>query len=76
MREIRDGRGLSLRALERRIPSSRSRLSAYETGKALPPMDVAAHIDTALQANGELTAILSSALRAISSAEGLEWDCR
>lgn len=82
MREIRDGLGLSLRALERRIPSSRSRLSAYETGKALPPLDVGRRIDAVLQANGELVTILSAAHRTtpadpVDSDHGVaRWSCR
>lgn len=73
MRARREQQGLSLRALERHALSSRSRLSEYETGKALPPEDVAARIDAALRAGGELVAILSSVRRAISAAEGLEF---
>jgi transcriptional regulator with XRE-family HTH domain len=73
MRALRHERGLSLRALQVRALSSRSRLSEYETGKSLPPRDVAHRIDDALRAGGELTAILSAALRTVSSAEGLEF---
>lgn len=73
LRELRTERGMSLRALAVRALSSRSRLSEYEHGRALPPPDVAEEIDAALQAGGELVAILSGARRAISTAEGLEF---
>lgn len=73
MRELREERGLSLRALERRALISRSRLSEYETGKALPAADVAERIDAALRAGGDLVAVLANARRAVTAAGGLEF---
>jgi transcriptional regulator with XRE-family HTH domain len=71
MRDRRERLGLSLRALENHVPISRSRLSAYETGKALPDKDIGALFDAALNADGELIAILSTTH--IASAEALEF---
>lgn len=73
MRTLREEHGLSLRAIEGRVLVSRSRLSEYETGKALPSTETAERIDAALRADGELVAILSGARRAASAAEGLEF---
>jgi transcriptional regulator with XRE-family HTH domain len=73
MRALREERGLSLRALEGRALSSRSRLSEYETGKALPSPDAAKRIDAALRADGALVAMLPRAMRVALAKESLEF---
>lgn len=60
MRRLRTERGLSLRALAGRVLSSKSSLAEYETGKALPPRDLAKRIDEVLRADGELLASMSA----------------
>ena len=73
LRELREQRRMSLRALQVRALSSRSRLSDYELGKSLPPLDVAIRVDTALRAGGELVTLLTAAQRTVAAREGLEF---
>jgi transcriptional regulator with XRE-family HTH domain len=73
MRQLRTERGLSFRALAARTLSSKSRLAEYESGRSLPPDDVAGRIDAALGAGGRLVALLSGARRTIMLSEGLEF---
>jgi len=58
MRELRQARGLSLRALATRALTNKSQLQAFETGKESPSPSTVRRIDEALDARGELIAFL------------------
>jgi transcriptional regulator with XRE-family HTH domain len=61
MRELRDLRGLSLRALAARALSNKSQLQAFEAGNDTPSVETASRIDEALGANGVLAAMVTPA---------------
>jgi transcriptional regulator with XRE-family HTH domain len=58
MRLLREECGLSLRSLERRTLSSKSKLHKIETGITTPSLETAQLIDEALNARGELVAMV------------------
>jgi tetratricopeptide (TPR) repeat protein len=58
MRQIRERRGLSLRDLERPTLTSKSTLHKIETGVSRPTPETVRLIDDALQAGGELMAMV------------------
>jgi transcriptional regulator with XRE-family HTH domain len=58
MRQIREERGLSLRNLERPTLASKSKLHKIETGVSKPTHETARLIDDALNAGGELIAMV------------------
>jgi transcriptional regulator with XRE-family HTH domain len=73
MREMRQARGLSLRALASRALSNKSQLQAFEVGKEWPTTDTARRIDEALGANGELATLVIVQDRPRATAVGLEY---
>lgn len=58
MRQLREERGLSFRDLEGPAAASRSLLNNIENGKANPSVETAQWIDRALDAGGELAAMV------------------
>jgi transcriptional regulator with XRE-family HTH domain len=58
MRMLREERGRSLRDLEQPTLSSKSKLHNIETGATVPSLETARLIDDALQAGGELLAMV------------------
>ena len=61
MRQLRQQRGISFRALANRVLSCKTSLQEFEVGKSMPSVDTARRIDEALDAGGELVALLSAA---------------
>jgi len=61
MRMLREERGRSLRDLEQPTLSSKSKLHNIETGATAPTLETARLIDEALQAGGELVAMVHEA---------------
>lgn len=59
LRELREARGLSLRALAGHVYYSKSRLHQVETGSKRPTADIATRLDKALDAGGELAAMVN-----------------
>jgi transcriptional regulator with XRE-family HTH domain len=60
LRELREGAGLSLRALAAAALSSKSHVHEFETGAAVPTRETLALLDRALDAGGELEAMVVS----------------
>ncbi|MDT5024065.1 MAG: hypothetical protein QOE61_491, partial [Micromonosporaceae bacterium] len=60
MRELREARGLSLRALAAHALSNKSQLQAFETGRESPSVETARRIDEALGAGGSLAAMVTA----------------
>lgn len=58
LRELREARGLSLRELGLAAYLSKSQISEYETGRRRPSAEMAGHLDRALDAAGELVAMV------------------
>lgn len=58
LRELREGRGLSLREAAPVLNLSKSQISEYENGRRRPSAGMAAHIDRALDAGGALAALV------------------
>ena len=58
---LADERGLSLRELARRVPCDASHLSKVVHGRKRPSLRVAARLDDALEAAGELVALTTAA---------------
>ncbi len=73
MREMREARGLSLRALASRALSNKSQLQAFEVGNERPTIETARRIDEALGADGELVAMVTIQDRPGSAVVGLEF---
>ena len=73
MREIREARGLSLRALASRALSNKSQLQAFEVGNERPTIETARRIDEALGADGALVALVTIQDRPGSAVVGLEF---
>ena len=73
MRELREARGLSLRALATHVLSNKSQLQAFETGKERPSLETAQRIDEALGAGGSIAALVSSHPGAGDATAGLEY---
>lgn len=59
LREIRMSRGLSLRQLGALVYMDKAQISQWETGRRKPTLDNAAILDQALEANGELSALVT-----------------
>ncbi|NGN92626.1 helix-turn-helix transcriptional regulator [Nocardioides sp. KC13] len=59
LREVRTARGLSLRDLSALCYLSKSQISEYENGRRRPSFDIASTLDDALNANGELSALVT-----------------
>lgn len=57
LRELREARGLSLRALAGRVLSSKTQLHDFEAGRRRPSTDTLARLDAALGAGGDLVAL-------------------
>jgi transcriptional regulator with XRE-family HTH domain len=73
MRELRDARGLSLRALATRALSNKSQLQAFEVGREQPSVATALRIDEALGAGGVLAAMVTVEDRPSPAVVGLEF---
>ncbi|GGR60939.1 transcriptional regulator with XRE-family HTH domain [Nocardioides luteus] len=58
LRELRQARELSLRELSALAYVSKSQISEWETGRRRPSLDLAEALDHALEANGELAALV------------------
>jgi transcriptional regulator with XRE-family HTH domain len=58
LRELREGRGLSLRQLGKLVSYSHTSLWAWETGRGQPTPDGAARLDAALDAGGALAGMV------------------
>lgn len=61
LRKLRQGRGLSLDKLARKISYSKSYLSKIENGMSAPTADIAKRCDSALETGGALVTMIVSA---------------
>lgn len=59
LRQMREARGLSLRELAHAAYLSKSQISEYETGRRRPSADMADCLDRALDAHGQLAALVA-----------------
>ncbi|TDC29572.1 helix-turn-helix transcriptional regulator [Micromonospora sp. KC213] len=61
LRRLRESRGLSLRQLAAAVNHGKSLIHQLEAGHTKPTVDVAVRLDGALDANGELSALVADA---------------
>src|ERR1700750_1631219 len=71
LRRLRHARGLSIRDLAKIAHHSKTSIGEWETGKKIPTADIAAHLDKALEARGQLAAAAAGAVRAHGHTERL-----
>lgn len=72
LRELRQAQELSLRDLARQAYVGKSTLSELESGTKRPSLEMARHLDHALNADGELTGMVTESATSDESAERIQ----